>query len=375
MRIAIIANNEHAVVPHTRFGVESYTYYLVNGLAKKHQVTLYAAGNSQVSARIVSVHPIGSAEDEKIKKEFIKFYQHWLNVEAYRNSDQYDIFHTNDPTTSIFYSFFSKIPTVSVIHSPWEEERYPIKVLEQLSRKNENHWLIAISKYQMRQIQKNIKNVKLVYHGIDLSVIDARYEDSFSYLSFLGRADKIKGIDIALEVAIKLGRQIKLSGTLPSSDKKVFFQNEIEFKLKNNKVAQYIGPILNVKDKFDFLSKSKALLFPIQWEEPFGLVIIETMACGTPVVAFARGSVPEVIKDGETGFIVNSSDDDKRGDWIVKKTGLDGLCEAVEKIYSMPEEQYRQMRRNCRAHVEKNFTVERMVDEYEKVYQEILSKK
>lgn len=101
--------------------------------------------------------------------------------------------------------------------------------------------------------------------------------------------------------------------------------------------------------------------------------MIEAMACGTPVVAYARGSVPEVIKDGETGFIVNSSEEDKRGDWIVKKTGIEGLCEAVEKIYSMPEEQYRQMRRNCRTHVEKNFTVERMVGEYEKVYNQILS--
>lgn len=103
--------------------------------------------------------------------------------------------------------------------------------------------------------------------------------------------------------------------------------------------------------------------------------MIEAMACGTPVVAYARGSVPEVIKDGETGFIVNPSDTDIRGNWIIKKTGIEGLCEAVERIYSMPEDQYRQMRRNCRAHVEKNFTVERMVDEYEKVYKEILLSK
>lgn len=103
--------------------------------------------------------------------------------------------------------------------------------------------------------------------------------------------------------------------------------------------------------------------------------MIESMACGTPVVAFARGSVPEIIKDGETGFIVNPSDDDIRGNWIIKKTGIEGLCEAVERIYSMPEKQYLEMRKACRAHVEKHFTVERMVDEYEKVYEEILAKK
>jgi glycosyltransferase involved in cell wall biosynthesis len=100
--------------------------------------------------------------------------------------------------------------------------------------------------------------------------------------------------------------------------------------------------------------------------------MIEAMACGTPVVAYARGSVPEVIKDGETGFIINSSENDIRGNWIVKKTGIDGLCEAVEKIYSMPQEQYHQMRRNCRAHVEKRFTIERMIEEYVRIYYQIL---
>jgi glycosyltransferase involved in cell wall biosynthesis len=297
-------------------------------------------------------------------------------MKAYKNNDQYDIFHTNDPTSSIFYSFFSKkTPTVSVVHSPWDKKSYPIKVLEELFKQNENHWLIAISKYQKQLIQKNIKNVKLVYHGIDISKIEVRYESDFSYLSFLGRANKIKGIDIALDVAIKLGKSIKLAGSISLSNKKVFFQNKIKPKLENNKINKYLGPILDVEKKFDFLSKSRSLLFPIQWEEPFGLVMIEAMATGTPVVAFARGSVPEVIKDGETGFIVNPSDDDIRGNFIIKKTGVEGLCEAVERIYSMPEDQYRKMRKACREHVEKNFTVERMVDDYEKVYEEILNKK
>jgi glycosyltransferase involved in cell wall biosynthesis len=105
------------------------------------------------------------------------------------------------------------------------------------------------------------------------------------------------------------------------------------------------------------------------------MVMIEAMACGTPVVAFARGSVPEVIKDGETGFIVNPSDEDKQGDWIFKRTGVDGFGEAVERIYSMPDTEYRKMRYACRRHVEENFTVEKMVNGYETVYRKILGVK
>ena len=124
----------------------------------------------------------------------------------------------------------------------------------------------------------------------------------------------------------------------------------------------------------DFYGRAKALLYPIEWEEPFGLVLIESMACGTPIVAFARGSIPEVVIDGETGFIVNPSDSDIRGNFIIKKTGKEGLKEAVEKIYAMSEAEYRQMRLNCRKHVEANFTVEKMVDGYEKVYQKLLGR-
>jgi glycosyltransferase involved in cell wall biosynthesis len=100
--------------------------------------------------------------------------------------------------------------------------------------------------------------------------------------------------------------------------------------------------------------------------------MIEAMACGTPVIAYARGSVPEVIVDGVTGFVVNSSDDDIRGNWIIKKTGIEGLQEAIEKIYSLSDDEYLKIRKNCRKHVEENFTFNKMVDEYEKVYKEVI---
>ena len=107
--------------------------------------------------------------------------------------------------------------------------------------------------------------------------------------------------------------------------------------------------------------------------EPFGLVMLEAMACGTPIVAYARGSIPEVIEDGKTGFLVNNSQDDIRGNWIIKKTGVEGIKEAIDKIYSMSKDEYQKMRLACRNHIEKNFSVGKMVNEYKKVYQQIVS--
>lgn len=189
---------------------------------------------------------------------------------------------------------------------------------------------------------------------------------------FCGRIHPTKGVGLAIEAAMKLKKKLLLVGSIGYSHMD-YFNNEIKPYINGD-----VSLVENISEKTSIAKlygSSKLFIFPIQYEEPFGLVMIEAMATGTPVVAFARGSVPEVVKDGETGFIVNPSDDDIRGDWVIKKTGLEGLCEAVEKIYTMPEDQYRAMRRACRTHVEANFTVERMVDGYEKVYQEVLSKK
>ena len=128
---------------------------------------------------------------------------------------------------------------------------------------------------------------------------------------------------------------------------------------------------INIEAKNQLYGKASYFLYPIVWEEPFGLVFLEAMASGTPVIAFAKGAVPEIIKDGETGFIVNPLDNDIRGDWIIKKTGIEGLAQAIEKISSMSDTEYRQMRQNCRKHVEENFIVEKMANEYVEVYKKI----
>jgi glycosyltransferase involved in cell wall biosynthesis len=186
-----------------------------------------------------------------------------------------------------------------------------------------------------------------------------------------GRIKPQKGFEAAIEVALKTKKRLSISGDVRVSQKAYYYETIEPLIKQNNELIHFLN-FVNHSMINGFFRRGKLLLFPVQWEEPFGLVLIEAMASGTPVVTYAKGSIPEVVKDGETGFIVNSSDDDIRGDWIIKKTGIEGLCEAVERIYAMPKADYEKMRLASRKHVEKNFTAEKMVEGYEQVYKKIL---
>jgi glycosyltransferase involved in cell wall biosynthesis len=377
MKIAVITNIKHPVIKWTGFGVENFVYILINGLIKKgHDITLYASGDSIVPCKLVSIHPKSINFDSNIKEEFKFYYEDWLYINLYKNANNYDIIHSHDHNRGMLYSLLSKTPTISTFHDVWDINRSPIELLLKANEINNNHTFIAISKYQKKLLlSSKLKNVKHIYHGIDTKNIPFLPVTHDPSMIYLGRINKRKGVHITIQVVQQTNKLLKIFGFINQSiPEELVLQQEIEGFSKKNKLIQLYDTVFKDK-KWEVLGSGKLFLFPIQWEEPFGLVMIEAMATGTPVVAFARGSVPEVIKDGETGFIVNPSDNDIRGNFIIKKTGVEGLCEAVERIYSMPEDQYRKMRKACREHVEKNFTVERMVDDYEKVYEEILNKK
>ncbi|RLF34935.1 MAG: hypothetical protein DRM99_05600 [Thermoplasmata archaeon] len=163
---------------------------------------------------------------------------------------------------------------------------------------------------------------------------------------------KIKGIEQAVATARKIKSKIFIAGSI--DDKKLFDQ-----VIKNDRsgLVRYLGE-LGFQEKVKFFAKAKAFLYPLQWEEPFGLVMVEAMACGTPVIAFRRGAVPEVVKDKETGFVVNPLN--KNG-----KVNIEGLIEAIKKIDQIDRSQ-------CRRHVEENFSVKKMADGYEEVYCKII---
>jgi glycosyltransferase involved in cell wall biosynthesis len=287
--------------------------------------------------------------------------------------DKFDLYHFNMGNGEIVFPYAQHVhkPILVTMHGPLDEKY--VKKYFSLFSNLKNVYFVSISNAQ-RKPMPHLNYIKTIYHGIDIKKAFQFNPVGDKYLLWTGRAVPEKGLDIVLQI-IKITK--KRAKIFPIIKQEYFaWLQEVIIKRRNiinQAVSIYTDFDLHRSDLNYHYQTSKLFIFPVLWEEPFGLTLIESMACGTPVVTFARGPIPEIIKDGETGFIINPSDTDKRGDWIIKKTGIEGLCEAVEKIYTMPEEQYKAMRKACREHVEKNFTVERMVDEYEKVYQNIIN--
>ena len=210
--------------------------------------------------------------------------------------------------------------------------------------------------------------IKTIYHGVDTSEFKFN-PNGGANIVWAGRLIPSKGPDIVIILAKKLKYETKLFGVVKNEFKDWYKQN-VNPQIYHGENTPQIYLYLNYEHHrlIKHFQTSKLFLSPISFEEPFGLVFIESMACGTPVVTFAKGATPEIIKDGKTGFLVNPSNNDIRGNWIIKKTGFVGLCEAVKKIYSMPKKEYELMRQACREHIVQNFSVETMTKKYLDVY-------
>lgn len=358
---------------------------LADGLvARGHTVYVYAAPGTKTTAHLVEGH------HEFIEKDFIspKFrgldrltklknahiatkteYEIDLSMKAYVHGREkkLDIMHSYHDFMAHYINRLADLPTVYTVHDPLPRKEH-LEYWRFKHFSSDNY--IFISKSQLENFRGLVKSVDVIYHGVDTEKFSFGVLGG-EYLAFLGRYIKEKGVVEAITASRQAGLPLRMVG---DDVYRVlsYYQTKVLPYLKKSVVED--ETFLGEADRSSFLKNAKALLFPILWEEPFGLVMIEAMACGTPVIAFARGSVPEVIKDGETGFIINSSDSDIRGNWVIKKTGVDGLIEAVRKVTSMARDEYQNMRSACRAHVEKNFTVEKMVEGYEKTYQKLLDR-
>lgn len=377
MKIAQVANIWQSIPPKGYGGTERVIYDLCQGLTKiGHQVTLFASGDSRINGKLSSIFK------EKLLDKNISW-SHYLNpllhftyaYEEIKKAGDFDIIHGHyslaSDLISLSFAQLNDVPTLFTAHYPFViDNKYDDRkrLFEYCNRVN----FVSISN---KQRTLPLKYISTIYHGIDIQQKPFKDWPTDDYILWLGRIVPEKGLEDALDLATQLKKKLMVVGRVDKENEtnNQYFETKIMNQLNNPLVTSL--ETVDSKKRDELLLQSKCFLFPIKWEEPFGLVMIEAMACGTPVIAFARGSVPEIVKDGETGFIINSSNEDSRGNFIIKKTGFEGLKEAVEKMYDMPDVQYKQMRINCREHVELNFSLDKMVGEYENVYKKIVASK
>lgn len=334
MKIAQIAPLIESVPPHQYGGTERIVSYLTEELVHKgHEVTLFASGDSVTSA---TLEPACKHALRK-NKNTDSWLTHVLMLEkvAAREMD-FDVIHFH--TGCVHYSIARRmsVPNLTTHHG-----RLDLPETQLLFNEFTDIPLISISNNQRAEyVQGNWLGT--VYNGIPKDLYSFQPQPG-KYLAFLGRISPEKGIDKAIEIARFLDMELLISAKVDKADV-AFYESKIKPLLKEPKI-NFVGEI-NDQEKNDFLGNAFALLFPIDWPEPFGLVMIEAMACGTPVIAYRCGSVPEIMRQGVSGFIVNNVND---------------AVTAVEKVASLDRQQ-------CRRYFEKKFTAQRMAAEYLTIY-------
>lgn len=374
MKIALISTPWLSVPPVGYGGTEAVVYNLCEGLVRRgHDVTLHATGDSKTSAHLTYFFPEAVSNNYFLKLNPYYKLNHLFKFFKEVNDGSFDIIHNHAGRVTSFFLDLQKTPFVHTLHGNYnatlDDEYHSNSSARESMLLFKNHPYISISDRQRQDIPE-LNFVTTIYNSVILEKLPFYPENKNQDIVWLGRVSKTKGIENLIEVAKKVKKNLKLA-TFVDKGEQEYFDTVIKPLLEDPLISN-LGEINDDTAKSQLFASGKVFLFPINWDEPFGIVVIEAMATGTPVVAFARGSVPEIVRDGETGFIVNPSDEDIRGDWIVKKTGIEGLCEAVERIYSLPIAKYQEMRKACRSQVEKNFTVNIMVEKYEKVYQKVL---
>jgi glycosyltransferase involved in cell wall biosynthesis/quercetin dioxygenase-like cupin family protein len=336
MRIAMLAPIAWRAPPKNYGPWESVTSLLTEGLVSRgHKVTLFATGDSQTSGSLHAVCARGYEEDPSILP---KVWECLHISELFERADQFDIIHNQFDFLPLSYSGLVDTPMLTTIHgfsSP--------KILPVYEKYNGKTFYVSISDADRAA---ELDYIRTIHHGIDLKQFEFQSEPDDETLLFFGRIHPDKGAKEALEVAKACGKKLILAGIIQDKD---YFHQYVEPQLDEQQ-AVYIGSVGPVQ-RNQLLGKASALLHLIQFDEPFGLSVIESMACGTPVIAFNRGSMPELIEDEKNGFLVNT---------------IEEAIAAVARIGEID-------RAECRRRVERDFTIERMTEQYIEVYQQILN--
>ncbi len=343
MRIAQVAPLWERVPPPAYGGIELVVGLLTDELVRRgHEVTLFASGDSQTLAKLESVHPQALRLDTAVKDYSI--YEMLQLSKVYERASEFDIIHSHMGHAALPYANLVKTPTVHTLHGVFTADN------EKLYTHARRQPFVSISNAQ-REPRLNLNCVATVYNGIDTSQYEFHPEpENPPYLAFLGRLSPEKGPHLAIEIAKRSGWHLKMAGKVDVVDRE-YFQQEIKPHI-DGKQIEYLGEA-NHAQKCALMGGAVATLFPITWREPFGLVMTESMATGTPVIAMELGSTSEVIVHGQTGF----------------------LCHSIDECIAAIEQAAQLNRKACREHVENHFSVQRMTEGYEAVYQQILAER
>lgn len=372
MKIAIAALLSKKIEAHPMGGTERFTYLLTEGLVKKgHEVRIYCAKGSQTSARQIEICSPEDATGTISNVEVVYPYTilQIKKIISDIRDKKIEILHINFLKSFLasFYADDIAIPIVHTIHRDFFGLPKIFEIYKKIGFHNNEHYVFVSKNAKNSSLLQ--KNCDFIYNGINIEEFPFSEGGKSESLLWASRIDPLKGPKESILAVKNLNVGLTLSGNIDRKKYQDYFDQEIKPLLNDHIKYEPGNPYPHILELYQ---NSKALLFPIQWEEPFGYVMVESMACGTPVIAYARGSVPEIIKDGVTGFIVNSSPQDIRGDWIIKSTGIEGLKEAIKRIIGMPTIEYLKMRKASRQHVETNFTINNTIGNYEKFYQNLL---
>jgi glycosyltransferase involved in cell wall biosynthesis len=338
LRIAQISPLYESVPPKLYGGTERIVAYLTEELVRRgHEVTLFAAGDSTANVPLVA----GSPQALRLTglDHLGPMFHLPMLSDVYDNANRFDVIHSHVDCLSFPLARQAHVPTVSTMHG-----RLDLKEMLPIYRAYSDLPLVSISDDQRRPLPE-MNWVRTIYHGLPRSLLKFR-EQPGKYLAFLGRICPEKRPDLAIEIARRTGVPLKIAAKVDRHDREYF--DEVIKPLLSSSGIEFVGEI-NESQKQEFLGEALALLFPVDWPEPFGLVMIESLACGTPVIARPCGSVPEILRHGITGFVYSSVDD---------------LAAAVERLGDIS-------RQKCRAEFETRFTTDVMAANYERVYYQL----
>jgi glycosyltransferase involved in cell wall biosynthesis len=355
LRIAQIAPLWITIPPLKYGGIERIIAMLCDGLSGKgHEVTLFASPGSTAKGKLISVF------DKPLLDANIAWSNPAWNLRnlslavEMANKGKFDIIHSHLDLWTLFFHNLTKTPVIHTMHNPLYRTNADANKDDRLrlfteEAKRTNIVFISRSAKDQAMVEFPEKRARIIYNGIDLSHFKFN-EKGGEHFVWIARVNKHKGVENAISAAEKLGVRLLLAGRIDPTQVEYF---DAYVKPHLNEKIKYIGE-LTEEQLSDFYGGAKACLYPIEWEEPFGLVVAEAMACGTPVIAYRRGSMSELIEDGKSGFVINSD--------------LNMLAEAMKNIAQIDRGLVRQQ-------VEEKFSKERMVKDYEKAYYEILANK